>query len=348
MQSQDHYKVLGLSKYRYKASEDQIKRAHRKKVLKHHPDKKAAQGIEDDNFFKCIQKATEVLLDPVKRRQFDSVDEEADVEPPSKKQAQAGNYYKLWSRVFKAEGRFSKNHPVPQFGDDNSTKEDIDNFYNFWYNFDSWRSFEYLDEDVPDDNENRDQKRHMERKNTNARKKKKAEDNARLRKLLDDASAGDERIKKFRQQANAAKNKKKFEREAAEKAAKEEALRKKEAEEKAAKEAEEKAKTDREANKKAKEAAKNAVKKNKRVLKGSVKDANYFASGGDASPAQIDAVLGDVDLVQGKIDPDEIAALAGKLNGLKVADEIKGVWKGEVDRLVGAGKLKEGEVKSIA
>ncbi|KAI1327049.1 DnaJ domain-containing protein [Xylariaceae sp. FL0255] len=345
--SQDHYQVLGLSKYRYKATEDQIKRAHRKKVLKHHPDKKAAQGsTEDDNFFKCIQKAVEVLLDPVKRRQFDSVDEKADVDPPSKKEAQKGNYLKLWGRVFKAEARFSNNQPVPLLGDDKSTKEDVDNFYNFWYNFDSWRSFEYLDEDVPDDNENRDQKRHTERKNANARKKKKAEDNARLRKLLDDCSAGDERIKKFRQEANAAKNKKKFEKEAAEKKAKEDAAAKKAAEEQAAKEAEEKAKADREAGKKAKEAAKNAVKKNKRVLKGSVKEANYFASG-DASAAQIDAVLNDVELVQGKIDPDEIAALAGKLNGLTVADKIKGIWSEEVKRLVGAGKLKDGEAKSL-
>lgn len=317
-------------------------------MLKHHPDKKAAQGsTEDDNFFKCIQKATEVLLDPVKRRQFDSVDEKADVDPPSKKEAAKGNYYKLWSRTFKAESRFSKQQPVPQFGDENASKDDVEAFYNFWYNFDSWRSFEYLDEDVPDDNENRDQKRHMERKNTNARKKKKAEDNARLRKMLDDASAGDERIKRFRQQANAAKNKKKLDKEEAEKRAKEEARLKKESEEKAAREAEEKAKADREASKKAKEAAKTAVKKNKRVLKGSVKDANYFAAGGDASAAQIDAVLGDVELVQGKIDPDEIAALAAKLGGLKVADEIKGVWGEEVKRLVGAGKLKDGDAKSL-
>jgi DnaJ family protein C protein 2 len=345
--TQDHYKVLGLSKYRYKATEEQIKRAHRKKVLKHHPDKKAAAGrADDDNFFKCIQKATEVLLDPVKRRQFDSVDEEADVEPPTKKQLAKGNYYKLWGHVFKSEARFSKVHPVPSFGDENSTKEEVENFYNFWYNFDSWRSFEYLDEDVPDDNENRDQKRHMERKNANARKKKKAEDNARLRKLLDDCSAGDERIKRFRQEANAAKNKKRLEREAAEKKAAEEARLKKEAEEKAAKEAEEKAKAEREASKKAKEAAKNAVKKNKRVLRGSVKDANYFVEG-DASAATIDAVLGDVELIQGKIDADEIAALAGKLSGLTVAGEIKGVWKSEVERLVAAGKLKEGEAKTL-
>ncbi len=345
--AQDHYKVLGLSKYRHKATEEQIKRAHRKKVLKHHPDKKAAAGrAEDDNFFKCIQKATEVLLDPTKRRQFDSVDEEADVEPPTKKQLAKGNFYKLWSSVFKSEARFSNNHPVPSFGDDKSSKEDVENFYNFWYNFDSWRTFEYLDEDVPDDSENRDQKRHTERKNANARKKKKVEDNARLRKLLDDCSAGDERIKRFRQEASAAKNKKRFEREAAEKQAAEDARLKKEAEEKAAKEAEEKAKVDRESAKKSKEAAKNAVKKNKRVLRGSVKDANYFATG-DASPATIDAVLGDVELVQAKIDPDEIAALAAKLNGLTVAGEIKGVWKGEVERLVAAGKLKEGDAKSL-
>ena len=126
-----------------------------------------------------------------------------------------------------------------------------------------------------------------------------------------------------------------------------EAAAKKEAEERAAREAEEKAKADREANKKAKEAAKNAVKKNKRVLKASVKDANYFA-GDSPSPAQIDAVLGDVELVQGKIDADEIAALSGRLAGLKVADEIKAVWSDEVKRLVAAGKLKDGDAKSLA
>lgn len=137
-----------------------------------------------------------------------------------------------------------------------------------------------------------------------------------------------------------------MEKEAAEKKAAEDAKAQQEAEMKAKAEAEANAKADRESAKKAKEAAKNAVKKNKRVLKGSVKDANYFASG-EASAAQIDSVLNDVELVQGKIDPDEIAALAGKLNGLTVADEIKAVWTGEVKRLVDAGKLKDGDVKAM-
>lgn len=341
--------MLGITRLRYRATEEQIKRAHRKKVLKHHPDKKAAVGgSEDDQFFKCIQKATEVLSDPVRRRQFDSVDEAAEVEPPTKKQTQKGNFYKLWGKVFEAEGRFSNIQPVPKLGNDKSTKEEVEHFYNFWYNFDSWRTFEYLDEDVPDDNENRDQKRHVERKNQAARRKKKTEDTARLRHLVDDCLALDERIKKFRQAENAQKNKKRLEKEAAEKAAKEEAARKKEEEAKAAAEKEAAEKAAKADNKKAKEAAKNAAKKNKRVVRGAVKDANYFHASGDAPASQIESALNDVDLIITKIDNEELAALTSKLNNEKDAAKIKQIFQEEVQRLVDAGKLGAGETKSLA
>ncbi|KAF2199243.1 zuotin [Delitschia confertaspora ATCC 74209] len=347
--SQDHYAVLGLSKHRYNASEDLIKKAHRKKVLKHHPDKKAAIGAaEDDQFFKCIQKATEVLLDPVRRRQFDSVDEAAEVEPPSKKETQKGNFYKMWGKVFEAEGRFSNNKPVPKLGNEKSTKEEVENFYNFWYNFDSWRTFEYLDEDVPDDNENRDQKRHVERKNQNARRKKKTEDTARLRKLVDDCLALDERIKKFRQEEHAQKNKRRLEKEAEQKRLAEEAAKAKEEEAKRKAEQEAAEKAAKADSKKAKEAAKNAAKKNKRVVRGAVKDANYFHSAGDAPAAQIDSALNDVDTIIAKIDNEELAALTAKLNGKKDAGEIKQIFQDEVKRLVDAGKTKEGELKSLS
>lgn len=348
--TQDHYAVLGLSRYRFRATEDLIKRAHRKKVLKHHPDKKAASGKdENDSFFKCIQRATEILLDPAKRRQFDSVDEAADVEPPSKKDVQKkpGNFYKLWSPVFEAEGRFSKKQPVPVLGDDNSSREDVDYFYNFWYNFDSWRTFEYLDEEVPDDNENRAQQRHMERKNNNARKKRKTEDTVRLRKLVDEALGLDERIKKFRQEGNKQKNAKKAEKEAAEKAAKEEAQKKKEEDEKLAKEKETTEKAAKEEGKKAKEAAKNAAKKNKRVIRGAAKDGGYFVEG-EASAKEIDAALNDVDLLILRLDNEEIADLTAKLQGKSEKGAVKGVFQEEVKRMVEAGKVKEGEMKSLA
>ncbi|KAF2863727.1 DnaJ-domain-containing protein [Piedraia hortae CBS 480.64] len=344
---QDHYAVLGITRYRWRATEEQIKRAHRKKVLKHHPDKKAASGQdENDNFFKCIQRATDILLDPVKRRQFDSVDEAADVYPPSKKDVQKkpGNFYKLWGPVFEAEGRFSKKQPVPKLGGPDSSREEVEAFYNFWYNFDSWRSFEYLDEEVPDDNENRDQKRHMERKNNNARKKRKVEDTQRLRKLIDECLALDERPKLFRQQGNQAKNAKRAEKEAAEKAAREEAQRKKDEELKLKAEKEAAEKASREEGKKAKEAAKNAAKKNKRVIRSAAKEANYFVAEGEASAQKIDAALNDVDALIAKMEPDDLAALAKKIQGTD-AKGVLPVFQEEVKRLAAAGKVQDGELK---
>jgi DnaJ family protein C protein 2 len=340
--------VLGITRLRHRATEEQIKRAHRRKVLKHHPDKKAAiGGSEDDQFFKCIQKATEVLSDPVRRRQFDSVDEGAEVEPPSKKVTQKGNFYKLWGKVFEAEGRFSNHQPVPKLGNEKSPKEDVEHFYNFWYNFDSWRTFEYLDEDVPDDNENRDQKRHVERKNQAARRKKKTEDTARLIKLVDDALALDERIKKFRQEENASKNKRRLDKEAEQKRLAEEAAKKKEDDAKMLAEKEAAEKAQKAEGKKAKEAAKNAAKKNKRVVRGAVKDGNYFASG-TASAAQIESALNDVDSIITKMDNEELAELTSKLNDVKDAGKIKDIFQGEAQRLAGAGKASEGEFKSLA
>jgi len=236
---------------------------------------------------------------------------------------------------------------VPKLGTEKSTKENVETFYNFWYNFDSWRTFEYQDEDVPDDNENRDQKRHVERKNNNARKKKKTEDTARLRQLVDDCLAGDERIKKFRKEERAGKDRKRLEREETERKALEDAKKAKEEEAKLAKEKEETDKAERAEGKKTKEAAKNAAKKNKRVLKSSVKDANYLLPEGKTPDAKrVDDVLNDIELIMGKIDNEELAALAGKLNGVKGPD-VGTVWGEEAKRLVGGGKVKESDVRVL-
>lgn len=340
-QEQDHYAVLGISKLRHRATEDQIRRAHRKKVMKHHPDKKAqAGGSDDDSFFKCISKAAETLLDPSKRRAYDSVDEAANVEPPTKKETQKGNFYTLWGRVMEAEGRFSKTQPVPTLGDEASSKEHVEAFYNFFYNFDSWRTFEYLDEDVPDDGESRDQKRHVERKNNNARKKHKTEDTVRRQKLVDECLALDERIKRFKTEEHAQRNKKRLDREAAAKAEAEAAAKQKEDAARLAAEQEEAAKAGRAEGKKAKEAAKNAAKKNKRVVRGAAKDAAYFGAGEVEAAADVDEMLGALDV-------DELADFAGKLNGKTAAGEIKGIFVAEVKRLEEAAKLKAGQIKTI-
>ena len=59
----DYYKTLGVSK---DASESEIKKAFRKLAQKHHPD---AGG--DEEKFKEINEAYEVLSDPQKRQVYD-------------------------------------------------------------------------------------------------------------------------------------------------------------------------------------------------------------------------------------------------------------------------------------
>lgn len=313
----DLYAALGLSKLRVNATPDQIVKAHRKAVLQHHPDKKSSAGgsLDQDGFFKIIQKAYETLLDPSKRRQFDSVDENADVLPPATKCKTEEEFYAAWGPVFVAEARFSNKKPVPQLGDSTSTKEEVESFYKFWNNFDSWRSFEWLDEDVPDDTSNRDHKRYIEKKNNNSRKKKKNDDNKRLSDLVKKAQSEDPRIKKFKDEEKAEKARKKWEREAGSRKAEEEAKAKAEAEAKAKAEAEAKAKAEKENSKKAKEAAKSAKKKNKRAIRGAAKDNDYF--GDSSKQASIDA---DIDLLIESFDDVTLGEVAGKLKGASASD----------------------------
>ncbi|KAJ4490079.1 DnaJ domain-containing protein [Lentinula aciculospora] len=287
----DYYAVLGLSHLRYKANAEQIKIAHRKKVLKHHPDKKVSStapqstsslltgvnlNTNDDAFFKCIAKAHEVLTHPEKRSQYDSVDHELmdsqeDDPIPStfsktKKSLSDEEFFKTFTHIFERESRFSKKQPVPMLGDIDASKEHVEGFYDFWYNFDSWRSFEWLDKEINEGSDNRDDKRYTEKKNKSERARRKKEDIARLRQLVDLTLSLDPRIKRIKQQEKKTREAKKAAKSAPasgtvtpqkSKAQEEEEKKKKEEEEKAAK-------ADA---KKAKAAAANAAKKARRAAR---------------------------------------------------------------------------------
>lgn len=334
----DLYAVLGLSKLRFRANEDQIRRAHRKQVLKHHPDKKsAAGGLEQDGFFKIIQKAFEIMLDPSKRLQYDSVDENADVKPPAPKSKY--DFFEAFGPVFESEARFSKKQPVPLLGTLESTKEEVDAFYNFWGKFDSWKTFEFKDEDVPDDTANRDHKRYIERKNIATRKKFKQEDNKRVIDLVERAYSEDPRIKLFKDAAKKEKERKKWEREAGSRQAAEEAAAKKAAEEEAAKKAAEDAAASKVSSKKAKEAAKAAKKKQKRSIRSAPKDVEYFGDAGKAT--DIDA---DVEYLIDKFDDVQLSSLTTKVTGAS-ADTVKSAFNEVIAELVGAGKAEGAYLK---
>jgi len=69
--SEDFYDVLGVSR---DASEDEIKKAYRKKAAEYHPDVSDAADAEEK--FKKVKKAKEVLTDEEKRQMYDQLGHE--------------------------------------------------------------------------------------------------------------------------------------------------------------------------------------------------------------------------------------------------------------------------------
>lgn len=201
--NQDHYAVLGMKHLRYKATDDDVKRAYRQKVLKHHPDKRKAQGEEvrsDDDYFTCITKAYEILGTPVKRRSYDSVDPEFDDTIPTQAEIKKDGFIKTLGKYFEMNARWSDKKHVPLLGDDNSTREQVEKFYAFWYEFDSWREFSYMDEEEKERGADREERRWIEKQNKAARAKLKKEEMTRIRNLVDLAYSNDPRILRFKQE----------------------------------------------------------------------------------------------------------------------------------------------------
>jgi len=224
---QDHYAVLGLSKLRNKATDDQIKRAYKLKVLRHHPDKRRARGIpvkeEEEAYFTCITRAYETLGVPSKRRAFDSVDPLFDDDIPSNSSESKETFYETFGPAFERNARWSIKRNVPLLGDNSTSFDDVNKFYSFWYEFESWREYSYLDEEEKEKGENRDERRWIEKQNKAARQKLKKEEVARIRQLVDNAYALDPRIQRFKTEEK--------EKKLSEKKAKQDAIRQKAEEE---------------------------------------------------------------------------------------------------------------------
>ena len=220
----DPYKLLELDD-RWRASADDIKKAYRRMVLKHHPDKqhgaaeaaaKAAAGgkggeEEDvDEMFKAVTEAFELLSDKKRRRDFDSLDDFDDAVPaamPSKGDdgASAAEFIGVFGPVFERNSRWSELPNAPLLGGADAPFGEVADFYNFWFEFKSWRDFADVDEYDPDDASFREERRWMERQNEKLRAKRRREESARIRSLVERAYASDPRVLAERRREKEAK-----------------------------------------------------------------------------------------------------------------------------------------------
>lgn len=137
-------------------------------------------------------------------------------------------FFDVFGPVFERNARFSVKKNIPDLGDEDTPRAQVEAFYNFWTNFQSWRSFELMDEEPVDDSMSRDERRWYERQNKAQREKLKREENARIHKLVDAAISSDPRVQKFKEEDRILKEQKKKEKEEAAARMKAEAQKKEE------------------------------------------------------------------------------------------------------------------------
>lgn len=167
---------------------------------------------------------------------------------------------------------------MPEIGDEHATREHVDNFYNFWYSFESWREYSYLDEEDKERGQDREERRWIEKQNKAIRIKRKKEEMSRIRTLVDLAYNNDPRILKF-------KNEDKEKKQAAKRARMTAAQAQRAEEEKIIREAQlAKEKAEQAEQKRIeqirleKEKEKKALKKERKMLRDLAKENNYYST----------------------------------------------------------------------
>lgn len=208
----DLYELLELGEKRWHATADEIKKSFRRISLLYHPDKLRHRVshlgdeaiAETENHFKKVMKAYDILSDKKKRASYDSIDD-VDDSIPSEKELNDANFYKKMGECFALNARWSVSDRVPDLGDENTPMEKVNQFYDFWYSFKTWRDFSFDVEYNTDQAECREEKRWMDRQNAKHVKTRKVEESARVRRLVDLGYKKDPRIRKAKESAKAKK-----------------------------------------------------------------------------------------------------------------------------------------------
>jgi DnaJ family protein C protein 2 len=88
-----------------------------------------------------IKDAYDTLLDPEKRKKYDSTFDFDDEIPDANKEVNPEDFYKEFGPCFLKNSIWSKRRPIPKLGDKSTPIEKLKKFYQFWFSFDTWRDF---------------------------------------------------------------------------------------------------------------------------------------------------------------------------------------------------------------
>lgn len=220
----DHYHVLGLEDLGMSATEQHIKTAYRKLALVYHPDKKRGGAAEEDDgkqdlnpeekvkkeIWLKVQKAYETLMDPEKRRKYDS-SLPFDESVPKEDDVNEENFFDVFTEVFNRNAIWAKNKPVPQLGNEKTPLKKVLKFYKYWDTFETSRDFSCHDEYDLDEAADKWEKKYMDKENKKIREKYIKTERARLNELYRIAYRNDPRIKAYQEQQEKEKELKKKE-----------------------------------------------------------------------------------------------------------------------------------------
>jgi len=221
---ENYYSILGLDELFINASIDDIRRAYKKQALAYHPDKnKDNNNLLNENDFKeevfkieeeklklmseedkikfeinkkwlKIKEAYDTLIDPEKRKKYDSTFDFDDEIPDEDITYSNKEFFKAFGPYFLKNSIWSKQKPVPKIGDKNTTLDKVHRFYQFWYNFESWRDFSVDGEYNLEEAGNRYEKRQMLKENKKMKASMMKSEKQRIITLVELAYKNDPRI----------------------------------------------------------------------------------------------------------------------------------------------------------
>jgi len=192
----DKYELLGLSddptidvsiiKQQYLDTE--LKFEHKKAQAK--------SNAGDERRFEKVTAAFQVLTNENARKIYDSSAEPQKIEIPGPAES-TFDFFAAYSPIFAGYARFS-HAAAPELGGEQASQEDVEAFYTFWRQFESWRDFNYLhvpiDTILDRENMSREEKRGMPKETKKAIQKCKEDEVASIATLVEQASKMDPRL----------------------------------------------------------------------------------------------------------------------------------------------------------